>query len=487
MTGTSSVFRDPQNGAFSDGKSWFRVADEESADALRSLQSSPLYDELVSEGVIPLFEELSEGDSRALMTGFREISPRSLPNRMRVFRVEKVEPISFPWEWPNVMLQLAGLLTLSLRSRLLAIGLDLKDASALNIQFRGLKPVLIDIGSIEFWKPEPGWSALRQFVEHFINPLAVGASPVISSAQAWRLGNGQKGLASAQSRRLLPLRQKLSLGLGLIQAATIPRRVGGMRPAIFSPKSASERALCLRANQSLVRRLRKIVLKLETKIHRSTWATYGSRHHYSLDEIETKKELARLFVGRNAVLGETVLDIGGNDGLIGIELANCQDVFVIVADSDPGALDLLSRQLEKHPSLNRVMPIVVDVLSPDIFRGALGGEFEQFSRRVRPKAVLCHAVLHHLVITQGVPMGIAVAALGEYGAPLQIEFVTEEDSKVQDLLAQIHGWRGDYSLAVLVEALTRFYQQVEVVGKTTPTRVIVEASRPISGLRGEAS
>ena len=85
------------------------------------------------------------------------------------------------------------LLTARLRLRLLEIGLDLKDASAMNVQFTGIQPVFIDLGSIERWRPNPGWNAARQFIEHYVNPLAVGSAGPLTSAAAWDLGQ-RRGL-----------------------------------------------------------------------------------------------------------------------------------------------------------------------------------------------------------------------------------------------------------------------------------------------------
>ena len=100
---------------------------------------------------------------------------------LAVFSVEPVDVVTYPWEWPNSLLESAALLTLDLRARLLGLGLDLKDASAFNVQFRGMRPVFIDLGSIERWRPNPSWNASRQFIEHFINPLAVGSGDRVTA------------------------------------------------------------------------------------------------------------------------------------------------------------------------------------------------------------------------------------------------------------------------------------------------------------------
>jgi len=483
VTPLSSVYRDPENGAFSDGAEWFRVASGESVKALRRFRGSPVYEGMVFRGEIVNFDELSSVEAEALVKIFSERSAREFPADVVVFAVEKVNPVTYPWEWANETLRSAALLTLSVRSQLLAMGLDLKDASAFNVQFRGSTPIFMDIGSIELWTPNPTWKALKQFIYHFLNPLAAGMSSEISSAQAWRLGGGNNGVKSGESRRLMPLSQKLRPGLALLQAAAVPAGTRSSANPALQAELPSDRMLCLRANASLTNRLRRNVLLLKAKPHRSTWASYGGRNHYSSEQLDKKKQFTRSFVGDYAKAGDLVLDIGGNDGVVGLDLIENLDVGVIVTDSDSGALDMLSNVLVKTEERSRLMPLVSDITNLDSFRGLLGEEFEAFKNRVRPVAVLCHAVVHHLVISQAIPMKLVAEALSVFNVPVQIEFVTEQDQKVRDLLAQINRWQGEYSLQALIGSLEQYFQVVEIAGYTTETRVVVEASVPLIPVR----
>ena len=182
-TGSAS-FRDPENAAFASGNTWYRIARASSADALRTLRDSGLYAALVSEGSLVSFEEVPADLAGEILARYAASSGRPAAEDCAVFAVEPVDVITYPWEWPNSLLESAALLTLDLRQRLLAIGLDLKDASAFNVQFRGMRPVFIDLGSVERWRPNPSWNASRQFIEHFINPLAVGSGERVTAADA---------------------------------------------------------------------------------------------------------------------------------------------------------------------------------------------------------------------------------------------------------------------------------------------------------------
>ena len=72
-------------------------------------------------------------------------------------------------------------------------------------------------------------------------------------------------------------------------------------------------------------------------------------------------------------------------------------------------------------------------------------------------------------------MQFAVDALAAFGAPVQIEFATQDDEKARLLLSQIPNWSGDYSTEALLAALRSRYAHVEVMGTTSPTRVVVNA------------
>ena len=472
MSVSAASFRDPENFAISVDGAWYRIANQASTKALRILTESPLKDELVTRGSLVDFGEVEPAKATAILRQVEESAHRQPPQDASVFWVQSVDLISYPWEWPNRLLASAAECTLDVRDRLLDIGLDLKDASATNIQFRGTCPFLVDIGSIERWRPNPSWNASRQFIEHFINPLAVGSSQHVSSADAWRISN-YRGLRTDAARELMPAKLRRRPALSLLQATTRPVKANKPSETRYADQARENPDLALKATRSLSRKLRKVVASLDTGIHATTWADYGTRDHYNSDALESKYALTSQFVAQDEQRSRLVLDIGGNDGLIGERLAQELGARVIVMDADSGALDALAATLGNTST--EVTPWVGDMTNPFPASGLLGQEFASIHQRVKPTAVLCQAVLHHIVITQGVPMQLAVDALASFGAPVQIEFAEPEDEKVRLLLSQIPNWSGAYSTESLLEALRSRYQTVEIDGPTSPTRVMVSA------------
>jgi hypothetical protein len=470
----TASFRDPENAAFLHDGTWYRIASPASAAAINALRDSALYESLIAERALIPFDLVDGEQAAHVLNAFAQSSGREPKADSRVFRVDTVEVITYPWEWPNSLLESAAQLTLGLRLRLLDIGLDLKDASAFNVQFDGLNPCFIDIGSIETWRPNPSWNASRQFIEHFINPLAVGSGDHVTAADAWHLSR-HRGLRSDAARQLLPKGKRRSLSLLLLQATTRPTSKAPSETQ-FSGEANKHRDLALSATKGLTKRLGKQVAKLHGKAHATTWVGYGSREHYEESDLTRKSAFAAEFINAYPGRERLVLDVGGNDGFTASRLVRDANANVIVMDADSGALDVLYAGVSANPDLaGRITPILGDITNLSPASGLLDAEFASYVSRVHPTAVICQAVLHHVVITQGTPMPFAIEALARFGAPVQIEFATEDDEKVRLLLSQIPNWSGDYSTAVLLDALRARFTNIEEVGTTSATRVVVNA------------
>ena len=73
------------------------------------------------------------------------------------------------------MLRDAALLQLELVRRGSETGLMLKDSSPYNVQWRGARPVFVDVGSFEQLRDGEPWAGYRQFCMLFLYPLLLQA------------------------------------------------------------------------------------------------------------------------------------------------------------------------------------------------------------------------------------------------------------------------------------------------------------------------
>src|SRR6185503_16796134 len=81
---------------------------------------------------------------------------------------ERVPFVSYPFEWTFGMLRAAALLQLELLLAALDEGFTAKDASAYNVQWKGVQPLFIDIGSFERRVSGEPWVGYLQFCQLFL-------------------------------------------------------------------------------------------------------------------------------------------------------------------------------------------------------------------------------------------------------------------------------------------------------------------------------
>lgn len=143
----------------------FRVLSEAGWEEWRALAASSLWPRLQEDGSVVATEPVERAALPDLLSG---------PGA-GVLRHERVPFVSYPYEWPFSMLKDAALLQLSLNQRALDADLALKDASPYNVQWRGARPVFIDVGSFERLRPDEPWAGYRQFCMLFLYPLMLQA------------------------------------------------------------------------------------------------------------------------------------------------------------------------------------------------------------------------------------------------------------------------------------------------------------------------
>src|ERR1700691_2524092 len=183
---------------------------------------------------------------------------------------------SYPWEWTPSAWIAAADLTLDLCEGLLEQGLILKDATPLNILFRGARPVFVDVLSIEARDPgSPLWLAYGQFVRTFLLPLAAHRYlgwPLAASIQK-RDGYEPADLApylSRWQRWREPFRSLVTLPLML-------EKSGGKGAQDTRVRQSPEVALAvLRRNLGRLRRhLRRFEKGIESGQRASRWSGYA--------------------------------------------------------------------------------------------------------------------------------------------------------------------------------------------------------------------
>jgi len=330
--------------------------------------------------------------------------------------------VSYPYEWTFSMLKDAALLQLDLLKDALGAGLTIKDATPYNIQFVDGRPMFIDIGSFEAYRPGEPWIGYRQFTRQFLFPLMLRAWIGVPF-QPWLRGDIE-GPTPAQMARLLGNKKRFNTGALFhvrIQARMEARMAG--RAVRENLRTAGFTAELILAN---VRKLRSLVDSLDWEHSGDGWSDYGACDHVGRDR-STKSEFLESAIKRNHP--GRVLDLGANDGHFSAIAAEA-GADVIAADSDEAVLDDLYRR-----STGRSLALVLtDLVNPSPAQGWAGTERSAVTDRARPDLVIAYGVIHHLIYGASIPPREVVGWLHSFGCPVLVEFVSPADEMVTKLI-----------------------------------------------------
>jgi hypothetical protein len=347
-----------------------------------------------------------------------------------VLEHEAVPFVTYPYEWTFGMLRDAALLQLELVRRGLEAEMILKDSSPYNVQWRGARPVFVDVGSFEQLREGEPWAGYRQFCMLFLYPLLLQAWKGLPF-QPWLRGRIE-GISPQECRSLLSARDRFRRGAltHVVLHSRLERRYETRERDLKSElKSAGFRKELIVAN---VKGLERLVSRLEWRPDRSIWSGYAPTTSYSSEDADRKARFVQ-----HAVESERprlVWDLGCNEGRharIAAEHADC----VVAVDADALVADRLYEAL-KDEGEERIVPLTIDLADPSPGLGWRGLERRPLLERGRPELTLCLALVHHVTIGGNVPVVEFVDWLRSLDSTIVLEFPTPDDPMVRRLLAR---------------------------------------------------
>jgi len=408
-------FRDPDSRVFTADGRVLRLLSEQGLADWRALAASGLLEELPVVGTREVEEEVPE----ALHGGVAA-----------VLEHDRIPFVSYPYEWTFAMLKDAALLQLELLRRGIEKGLILKDSSPYNVQFRGARPVFIDVGSFEQLREGEPWAGYRQFCMLFLYPLLLQAWKDVPF-QPWLRGS-LDGITPHEARELLSTRDLFRRGTlsHVVLHDRLERRhedrdedlKGELRKAGFKKE-------LILAN---IRGLERLIGRLRWDPDRSTWSEYGPHTTYTEDDAERKARFVASAVAEERP--RLVWDLGCNEGRHSRIAAETAD-YVVAMDADSLVVDRLYRALREEAQ-ERILPLTVDIVDPSPALGWRGLERRPLLERGRPDLTLALALIHHVSIAGNVPVAEFLDWLRGSTRSLVIEFVSPEDPMARRLLAR---------------------------------------------------
>jgi ribosomal protein L11 methylase PrmA len=181
----------------------------------------------------------------------------------------------------------------------------------------------------------------------------------------------------------------------------------------------------------LIDSLESTVRKLSWRPAGTEWGDYYTDTNYSDAALADKKRLVGEFL--DAARPKVVWDLGANTGYFS-RIASVRGALTVAFDIDPAAVekDYLECAAKKEPNL---LPLLLDLANPSPSIGWRNSERMSFAERGPADTVMALALVHHMAISNNVPLASLAAFFGEIGRTLIIEFVPKSDSQVQRLLA----------------------------------------------------
>jgi hypothetical protein len=154
----------------------------------------------------------------------------------------------------------------------------------------------------------------------------------------------------------------------------------------------------------------------------------------------------------------------------------------IAFDIDPAAVEQNYRQVKLKKEKN-ILPLVQDLTNPSPALGWHNLERQSLLGRAAPDMVFALALIHHLAISNNVPLLHLAEFLCELGGWLVIEFVPKSDSQVKKLLLTRTDIFDEYSLEGFEQAFKEYFVTHEKVNLEGSERwlYLLEVRRPLKG------
>ena len=452
-------FRDPAGIVLCPDNKIYRTVTEYGAEQYEFVKKSGLYEELTGQN---------------LLVPFREVDKKSVnfefSSRTRyLLELQKLDFISYPYEWSFSALRQAALAHLKIHLLALTKGVTLSDATAYNIQFTGTRAIFIDQLSFRRYVDGELWYGHRQFCEQFLNPLLLRILCGISH-HAW-CRSSLEGITASDLNSLLPWYKKISpeVFFHVTLHAWLQQKHHHQKPV-----DIKSRKLPITAFRSMLVQLQDWIGGLKAPEQKSVWTDYSSNTIYDSEETATKKEFVRNYTA--SVKPRVIWDLGCNTGEYTVCCLEAGAKKSIGFDADPDVVDMAYLNARKKNL--QFLPLYMDFTNPSPSQGWGEKERGGLSRRQKPDGLLALALLHHLVIGRNIPLHEAVNRIIDLAPTGVIEFIPKNDPMVKTLLFYKHDIFPDYTEQNFMSIVCRRAKVVSEKYLTGEGRKLVFYSRP---------
>ncbi len=362
---------------------------------------------------------------------------------------EKIDFISYPYEWSFDMLKDAALLTLQMAKDAITFGLVLKDATPYNVQWHKGRLIFIDSLSFEKYNEKEPWIAYRQFCESFLGPLLMmyyQKIPLHPLLLAY-----PEGIPLSLVKKFLPGRSRFSLytylHIHVHAGIASAKRKDNTRSLVFSKQKML----------NLLGSLETLIKKLQFSQRESTWSAYYNEAARRNEYLDEKKKIVASWIDQLPGIGKAA-DLGANDGEFSKLLA-LKQIDVLATHAEALLINNLYLQI-KTGAVKNIQPLILDLSTPTPAIGVNNEEHSSFLQRCQVHLCLALALVHHLAIGKNIPFEKIATFFAGIGHFLVIEFIPKDDEKIQLMLAGKKDIYTSYTEQVFLQAFETFFQIV---------------------------
>jgi len=444
----NSSFRDPSGFLFYENGILFRQINKSYEKHYLKLMSSGLYDELISKNLMISHEDVDM--SVKSLDGFKIIKP------------EKIQFISYPYEWSFSQFRDAAILTLEIQKIALKHNMVLKDASSYNIQFKNNHPIFIDSLSFEEYVEGQTWNAYGQFCRHFVAPIALMSNKDIRLQQLLRIHID--GIPLDLASKLLPI--KTLAMFSLISHIHFHSK----SEKKYSSKKINVKKINMkrRSFEGLIESLLSGIKKSKLKLEDTEWGDYYDDTNYTNESFNKKQKIVKEFL--NLSNPDVVWDLGSNTGIFS-RIASETCSTVISFDIDPLAIEKNYLYL-KNKNIKNILPLLMDLANPSGNIGWDNNERMSLINRGPTDMILALALIHHLVITNNIPLDRLVNFFQKLTRYLIIEFIPKEDSQISRLLVSREDIFKNYDKQIFENEFSKKFNIIKTVNIKNTLRTL---------------
>ena len=223
-----------------------------------------------------------------------------------------------------------------------------------------------------------------------------------------------------------------------------------------------------RSFEGLIENLLSGIKKSKLKLEDTEWGDYYDDTNYTDESFNEKQKIVKEFL--NLSNPDVVWDLGSNTGIFS-RIASETCSTVISFDIDPLAIEKNYLYL-KNKNIKNILPLLMDLANPSGNIGWDNNERMSLINRGPTDMILALALIHHLVITNNIPLDRLVNFFQKLTRYLIIEFIPKEDSQISRLLVSREDIFKNYDKQIFENEFSKKFNIIKTVNIKNTLRTL---------------